>query len=415
MEKYHVNPESCLAGKCSATKNPCPFGAEEAHFNTLAEATLESERLLESIHGSTSLKKNSTLGQVTAKEALKKNIAVRNALKKLPRASSQTITGGYLDLTPHIELSPEYVKTIDEFSLESDTQHQRLLLALDALSIKKREDQSSAQALMATALLQKEDGFKNEYVLAAALAQYEDVAVYFPTGNIDTGGKPKVDLIVSIKGEQYSLSIKKTNGTQIETYTSRKTVAEIMPGANVTKAIEETSNRIFFFRPKFQAFATKPGEKESLRLLKDGSPKLAGSSVRIEYGHVGKIPETRPVLPEESAISAFGGVSQTGAMAIHDHTKENVGTISNSSARLLVVGDFSKLTDLSTAPNPKELLSSSIPISRSGLKSNGLAVMLRVSSMGNRTGDWVTDRSHVTDGSSLSFRSYVAALKLATS
>lgn len=411
MVKYHINPATGEAGKCSATKGPCPFGGEEQHFGTFAEAKLASEKKLESIHGASALKGT---GQDTAKVAARKNTAVRNVLKKLPIDARHSITGGYLDLAPHIELSSEYVATIDNFSRESDEQHQKMLVALESLNMKKRDDQTASEALMATAALQKEDGFKNEYVLAAALSQYEDVEVYFPTGNIDSGGKPKVDMVVSIKGEQYSLSIKKTNGTQIETYTSRATVSEIMPGDNVTKAIEETSNRIFYFRPKFQAFAMKPDEKEKLRLLKDGSPKLAGASVRIEYGHVGKIPATRPVLPEESAISAFGGVSQTSPMDIHDYDKKSVGTITDSSARLLIVGDFSKITDLSTAPTPKEILSGGMPISRKGLRERGLAVMLRVSSMGNRTGDWVTDKSHVTDTPNVSLRSYTAALKKAT-
>jgi hypothetical protein len=411
MVKYHINPATGEAGKCSATKGPCPFGNEEEHFSSLAEAKLESEKRLESIHGDASLKKNE---QETAKVALRKNTTVRNVLKKLPREARQAITGGYLDLAPHIELSAEYVKTIDDFSKESDRQHTQLTATLAKLELKKRDDQSSSEALMATAALQKEDGFKNEYVLAAALSQYEDIEVYFPTGNIDSGGKPKVDMVVSIKGEQYPLSIKKTNGTQIETYTSRATVSEIMPGAKVTEAIEETSNRIFFFRPKFQAFATKPEEKEKLRLLKDGSPKLAGASVRIEYGHSGKIPADRPTLPEESAVSAFGGVSQNAPMEIHDYKNDSVGTIANSSARLLVVGDFSKISDLSQAPTPKEILGGGMPISRKGLRERGLSVMLRVSSMGNRTGDWVTDKSHITDKPGLTLSSYRAALKRAT-
>jgi hypothetical protein len=411
MVKFHINPASGEAGKCSATKGPCPFGGEEEHFSSLEEATAESERRLESVHGDATLKKNLL---ESPKVALRKNSTVRNVLKKLPRDARKAITGGYLDLTPHIELSPEYVKTIDDFSAESDRQHAQLIKTLDTVTLTKREDKTAAEEFMKQAALQKEDGFKNEYVLAASLAQYEGVEVYFPTGNIESGGKPKVDLIVSIHGEQYPLSIKKTNGTQIETYTSRATVSEIMPGEKVTEAIEETSNRIFYFRPKFQAFAVKPEEKEKLRLLKDGSPKLAGASVRIEYGYKEKVPNDRPVLPEESAVSAFGGVSQTAPMTIHDYKGEATGTIENSSARLLVVGDFSKITDLSTAPTPKEILSGGMPISRNGLRERNLAVMLRVSSMGNRTGDWVTDRSHITDKPGVTLSSYRAALKRAT-
>lgn len=412
MAKYHIN-EAGEAGKCAATQGRCPFGGEAEHFDSLAEAVKRSEEQLEQAHGVPGLRK-STAGPDSSRIALKKNTAVRGHLKKLPRSSRQAITGGYLDLTPHVELSEDFVKRIDAFSEESDRQHKAMLKQLETMPMKLREDQSASEAFLAAAEQQKEDGFKNEYVLAAALSRYEGVEVFMPTGNIPSGGKPKVDMVVALNGEQYHLSIKKTNGTQIETYTSRATVAEITPGPKATELIEKTSNRIFYFRPKYQAFATKPEEAERLRLLKDGSPKLSGASVRIEYGELDKIPADRPTLPEESAVVAFGGVSQTEPMTIHNAHKENVGSIQNSAARALVIGDFSKLSSLDDAPTPKEILSGSMPISRNGIRARKYGVMLRVSSMGNRTGDWVTDSRHVTDLPSLSLRAYTKALKEAT-
>lgn len=412
--KYHINPSSGKAGKCTATRNPCPFGSEDEHFNTLAEATTASEELLAQFHGAPTLKKSDSGSHEAALEARKKNYAVRRVLKNLPRKEMHLITGGYLDLTAHIELSEEYIEVIDRFSQESDLKYDEMMHALATVSLDKKADQSSSEAFMKTALLQKSDGFKNEYVLAAVLSQYKDIDVYFPTGNIEAGGKPKVDIIVSIKGQQFPISVKKVNGTQIETYTSRATLASITPGAKVISSIEATSNRIFYFRPKFQAFSIKAGEREKLRTLKDGSPKIAGASVRIEYGQAGKLPTNRPTLPEESAISAFGGVHQTSPMPIHDFSNKRVGSIANSSARLLVVGDFNEITDLSSAPSPKEILSQGVPISRNGIRSRDFAVTLRVSSMGNRTGDWVTDKSHITDNPSVTLKSYKAALAKVT-
>jgi hypothetical protein len=43
MAKYHINEEH-LIYPCTATKRPCKFGGEDAHFNTRAEAHVESEK-----------------------------------------------------------------------------------------------------------------------------------------------------------------------------------------------------------------------------------------------------------------------------------------------------------------------------------------------------------------------------------
>lgn len=417
MAKYHINNNGDV-GVCSANSGGCPFGDDSEHFDSKLEATAAAESALAEEYGVGSLRKSETqdLAQWLEHktEATRKNTVIRRHLKKIPADLRRRITGGYLDIAASVDITKKLSNEVDRFSERSDASWAEMQNDVNALSGNLKKDQSDSEAYLAEAEIQKDDGLRNEYVLAAILSSYEGVNVYMPTGNAPDGGKPKADMIVEINGKQRRISIKKNNGTQIESYATRSTVSAIAPGANVVSAIEETSNRIFYFRPKYQAFAEKPGEKEKLRLLRDGTPKLAGAAVRIEYGEKSKLPKNRPTLPEESAVVAFGGIYQRKPLPIHDANRMPKGTAREGSAEILVVGDFSKISDLSEAPTIQEVLGESMPISRNGLRKRNYAVTLRVSSSGNRGGDWVTDRSHVGDNDSLSLRAYTAALKSAT-
>lgn len=396
MAKYHIHPETGAPGKCAAKNGKCPFGSDESHFNTLAEAKKESEKRLAAEHGA--------LSTVTAKsphetlaEATAKNAKMRELLNELPSDVAKKVTGGYIDLADEIELSPEYKKSVDEFSTASDEKYARLINALQENSHTKAADQSATLAYLEKAAESGNDGYRNEYMLAATLAQYEGIKVYFPDAKTSQGGSPKVDLIVEVNGELHTVSVKKNNGTQIEAHAKRSTVAEIIPGEKVISKIEAISNRIFFFRPKFQAHGMKPGQPEKLRVARGEKPKWAGTSVRMEYGYESSMPKDRPTLPDEVALEAFGGIRQQDSINYSDHNGVNVGTLPSSAARILVAGDFSKMKNLENAPLPKDILAKATPISRKGINEAGIKVTVRVSSIGDREGDWITDRSHVTD------------------
>lgn len=342
--------------------------------------------------------------------ALDKNAAVFRGLESLSRETAQQITGGYLDIADDIEISDAHKEELAEFSKKANKSYERLMEDLKGLKMRDPKDRRATNSYLKKADEAANMGYKNEYSLAALLSQYEGVDVYFPHYRTAEGGSPKVDLFVSVKGKMHPISLKAPNGTQIEAHITRETASSIIPGEGVVKKLEETANRIFYFRPKYQAYGRRPGQPDRLRRDMKGDPKLAGVSVRMEYFD-GSKSEGKPTLPDSVALEAFAGVRQNSPIDFYDYKGEKVGTAKSSSARVLLVGGFTEFSKMIDEPKPREIFKNAIPLSNKGIRKANLKVSLRMSGMGDRTSDWITTKEHITDHKDLDAEKYLKILE----
>lgn len=86
MAKFHISPATGDPKRCSATKRPCPYGGEEAHYGSAAEARQAYERIM----GSLESPEISVSPLLTAEE-----------LRALPVDKQRAIVGGVWRLFPN--------------------------------------------------------------------------------------------------------------------------------------------------------------------------------------------------------------------------------------------------------------------------------------------------------------------------